>query len=111
MSDNTYDIGRLNLPFVGIATFAKRPYAPDWSTLKADVAVLGAPFDAGAKTGVPDLLRSAAKCNAQTGEDRSHDRQSPSQCMKLTLRMRSPPISAPPIRAGASACGETPVCR
>ncbi|MCV2891972.1 agmatinase [Lentibacter sp. XHP0401] len=47
MSDNTYDTGRLNLPFVGIATFAKRPYAPDWSTLKADVAVLGAPFDAG----------------------------------------------------------------
>ena len=47
MSQNSYDTGRLNLPFVGIATFAKRPYAPDWSTLEADVAVLGAPFDAG----------------------------------------------------------------
>lgn len=47
MSDNSYDTGRLNLPFVGIATFAKRPYVADWSTLEADVAVLGAPFDAG----------------------------------------------------------------
>jgi agmatinase len=47
MTKNSYDTGRLNLPFVGIATFAKRPYAPDWSTLDADVAVLGAPFDAG----------------------------------------------------------------
>ncbi len=47
MSQNSYDTGRLNLPFVGIATFAKRPYEPDWSTLEADVAVLGAPFDAG----------------------------------------------------------------
>ncbi|MDG1289505.1 MAG: agmatinase [Lentibacter sp.] len=47
MTKNSYDTGRLNLPFVGIATFAKCPYAPDWSTLEADVAVLGAPFDAG----------------------------------------------------------------
>ena len=47
MTKNSYDTGRLNLPFVGIATFAKRPSAPDWSTLEADVAVLGAPFDAG----------------------------------------------------------------
>jgi agmatinase len=47
MTKNSYDTGRLNLPFVGIATFAKRPYEPDWSTLEADVAVLGAPFDAG----------------------------------------------------------------
>ena len=47
MTKNSYDTGRLNLPFVGIATFAKRPYAPDWSTLEADVAVLGTPFDAG----------------------------------------------------------------
>jgi len=47
MTKNSYDTGRLNLTFVGIATFAKRPYEPDWSTLEADVAVLGAPFDAG----------------------------------------------------------------
>lgn len=42
-----YETGRLNLPFVGIATFAKRPYAADWDALAADVAVLGAPFDGG----------------------------------------------------------------
>ncbi len=44
---HSYDAGRLNLPFVGIATFGKRPYVPDWSALNADVAILGAPFDAG----------------------------------------------------------------
>ena len=42
-----YETGRLNLPFVGIPTFAKRPFVPDWSTIQADVAVLGAPFDGG----------------------------------------------------------------
>ena len=44
---NTYDSGRLNLPFVGIATFGKRPYVEDWSAIAADVAILGAPFDFG----------------------------------------------------------------
>ncbi|ASM72399.1 MULTISPECIES: agmatinase [Roseobacteraceae] len=44
---NAYDSGRLNLPFVGISTFAKRPHQPDWYALEADVAILGAPFDAG----------------------------------------------------------------
>lgn len=47
---HTYDKGRLNLPFVGIATFGKYPYCQDWddlSKLKTDVAVLGAPFDFG----------------------------------------------------------------
>ena len=44
---NDYDTGRLDLPFVGISTFGKRPYQPDWSALEADVAVLGAPFDFG----------------------------------------------------------------
>jgi agmatinase len=38
---------RLNLPFTGIATFAKVPYHPDLSTLNADVAVVGAPYDLG----------------------------------------------------------------
>jgi agmatinase len=47
MADHGYDAGRLNLPFVGISTFGKRPYEPDWGNLDADVAVLGAPFDAG----------------------------------------------------------------
>ena len=44
---NTYDKGHLNLPFVGIATFGKRPYAENWTDLNADVAIIGAPFDAG----------------------------------------------------------------
>ncbi len=44
---NDYDTGRLNLPFVGISTFGKRPYQPDWNALEADVAVIGAPFDFG----------------------------------------------------------------
>ena len=42
-----YESGRLDLPFVGIATFGKRPYIQDWDAIKADVAVLGAPFDFG----------------------------------------------------------------
>ena len=47
MSDHGYAAGRLNLPFVGISTFGKRPYIEDWDTIKADVAVLGAPYDFG----------------------------------------------------------------
>jgi len=44
---NTYDTGRLNLPFVGISTFGKSPYQPDWEAIDADVAILGAPYDFG----------------------------------------------------------------
>ncbi|GAA6179312.1 agmatinase [Shimia sp. NS0008-38b] len=47
MADHGYDKGRLDLPFVGIATFAKRHYEANWGALEADVAVLGAPFDFG----------------------------------------------------------------
>lgn len=47
MDEHGYESGRLDLPFVGISTFGKRPYQPDWSALKADVAILGAPFDFG----------------------------------------------------------------
>lgn len=47
MSQNAYDKGRLNLPFVGISTFGKSPYVADWDAIDADVAILGAPFDAG----------------------------------------------------------------
>jgi len=38
---------RLNLPFTGICTFGKYPHVQDWDTIDADVAVMGAPFDAG----------------------------------------------------------------
>jgi agmatinase len=47
MSNHGYEGGRLNLPFVGIATFAKKPYVQDWDAIDADVAVLGAPYDFG----------------------------------------------------------------
>ncbi|MEO9652868.1 MAG: agmatinase [Roseobacter sp.] len=47
MEKHGYEGGRLDLPFVGISTFAKRPYVADWNAIHADVAVLGAPFDAG----------------------------------------------------------------
>lgn len=47
MSKNEYDSGRLDLPFVGISTFGKRPYVSDWDRIDADVAILGAPFDFG----------------------------------------------------------------
>ncbi|MGI9356061.1 MAG: agmatinase [Rhizobiaceae bacterium] len=45
--EHGYAKGRLDLPFVGISTFGKRPVCVDWNTLDADVAVIGAPFDAG----------------------------------------------------------------
>src|SRR5260370_28133110 len=43
-SRNTPD--RMDLPFVGLATFARQPACPDWDKLDgADVAVLGIPID------------------------------------------------------------------
>lgn len=60
-----YDSGRLDLPFVGIATFAKAPLELDWTRIDADIAVLGAPFDmgtqyrAGARFG-PRAIREAS---------------------------------------------------
>ncbi len=65
MGGNTYETGRLNLPFVGISTFGKRPYQADWSAIRADAAILGAPFDfgtqfrAGARFG-PRAIREAS---------------------------------------------------
>ncbi len=62
---NDYETGRLNLPFVGISTFGKRSYQPDWGNIAADVAVMGAPFDfgtqfrAGARFG-PRAVREAS---------------------------------------------------
>ncbi|MDJ0638168.1 MAG: agmatinase [Paracoccaceae bacterium] len=44
---NTYDTGRLDLPFVGVSTFGKRPLVTDWSAIDAQACILGAPFDAG----------------------------------------------------------------
>lgn len=44
---NSYDSGRLDLPFVGICSFGKYPIQTDWSAIDADVAIMGAPFDCG----------------------------------------------------------------
>jgi agmatinase len=44
---HAYEQGRLDLPFVGHCTFAKRPPCLDWAALDADVAVLGIPYDMG----------------------------------------------------------------
>ncbi|MFD2175273.1 MULTISPECIES: agmatinase [Rhodobacter] len=65
MAQHGYETGRLNLPFVGISTFGKRPYVADWTKIEADVAVMGAPFDfgtqfrAGARFG-PRAVREAS---------------------------------------------------
>ena len=62
---HAHETGRLNLPFVGIATFGKRPYVQDWGAIRADAAILGAPFDfgtqfrAGARFG-PRAVREAS---------------------------------------------------
>jgi agmatinase len=47
MSDNSYQSGRLNLPFVGHSTFGKSPVCIDWDAIDADVAILGVPNDMG----------------------------------------------------------------
>ena len=49
MTEHGYKKGRLNLPFVGICTFGKYPYQPDWDRIEADIAILGAPFDCGSQ--------------------------------------------------------------
>ena len=49
MTEHNYKKGRLNLPFVGICTFGKYPYQPDWDKIEADIAILGAPFDCGSQ--------------------------------------------------------------
>lgn len=65
MAGHGYETGRLNLPFVGIPTFGKRPYVDNWAAIEAEVAVLGAPFDfgtqfrAGARFG-PRAVREAS---------------------------------------------------
>lgn len=47
MSGHGYQSGRLDLPFVGISTFGKSPVSLDWDNIKADVAIMGAPYDFG----------------------------------------------------------------
>lgn len=61
------DIKKLNLPFVGIASFGKYPICNDLNMLDADIAVLGMPCDiaiqgrAGARHG-PRGIRNESTC-------------------------------------------------
>jgi len=65
MAEHGYETGRLNLPFVGHCTFGKQAPCLDWNAIKADVAVLGIPYDmgtqyrAGARFG-PRAIREAS---------------------------------------------------
>ncbi len=47
MPEKTTKKPRLDLPFVGIASFCKAPVCEDRSNIDADVAILGVPFDLG----------------------------------------------------------------
>ena len=40
MASNSYETGRLNLPFVGIGSFGKYPDQPDWDAIDTGVAIL-----------------------------------------------------------------------
>lgn len=59
-TQNTYENGRLNLPFVGFCTFAKSPVVDLSTPFKADFAVLGAPYDMGCQ------YRSGARFGPRT---------------------------------------------
>ena len=91
MSEHSYEAGRLNLPFVGISTFAKRPYVADWSRIDADVAVLGAPFDfgtqfrAGARFG-PRAVREASTLFS-FGHAGAYDHQHDRTYLPASVRM------------------------
>ena len=87
-----YQTGRLDLPFVGLCTFAKSPICLDWDAIDADVAVLGAPFDfgtqwrAGARFG-PRAIRDASTLFS-FGHDGAYDFEDDVVYMpKATTRM------------------------
>ncbi|MCV6593497.1 MAG: agmatinase [Silicimonas sp.] len=91
MSDHGYEAGRLNLPFVGISTFAKSPYVADWDAIDADVAVLGAPFDfgtqwrAGARFG-PRAVREASTLFS-FGHAGAYDHEDDATYLDASVRM------------------------
>jgi agmatinase len=66
---------RFNLPFSGIATFLRAPICSELTTLDADIAILGIPFDEGTtwKPGsrlAPRRIREMAMRFASTGSGR-----------------------------------------
>ena len=44
MADHGYARGRLDLPFVGISTFGKRPYVSDWDAIEAGLKTEAADY-------------------------------------------------------------------
>ena len=58
-----------SLPHTGIATFCKAAYAHDWSSLSADVAVLGVPYDgmASMRPGCRQAPRAIRDASARFG--------------------------------------------
>ena len=88
MSGHGYESGRLNLPFVGLCSFGKFPYQPDWDNIDADFAILGAPFDfgtqfrAGARFG-PRGIREASTLFS-FGHAGAYDHRMMSLISKLT---------------------------
>ena len=69
-----YETGRLNLPFVGISTFGKSPYQPDWNAIDADVAILACTAIMWAPIQVPDAHPYAAETVIQRARRRGPDR-------------------------------------
>ena len=67
MAGHGYEAGRLDLPFVGIATFAKKPYVEDWDSIDADVCILGAPYDFGTPWRSSTKSRWASICRIWIG--------------------------------------------
>ena len=91
MANHGYSAGRLNLPFVGISTFGKSPYQPDWDAIEADVAILGAPFDfgtqwrAGARFG-PRAVREASTLFS-FGHAGAYDHEDDATYLDASVRM------------------------
>ena len=67
MTQNRYETGRHDLPFVGNSTFGQNPYVADWGNIDADHAILGAPYDFGTQwwSGVHFGSENPMRCTAQ----------------------------------------------
>ncbi len=79
MPEHGYEHSQLDLPFVGHCKFAKQRACLDWESIKADMAVLGVPFDvgtqhrAGARIG-PLAIREASTLFS-FGHDGAYDHE------------------------------------
>ena len=83
MTENSYQSGRLNLPFVGHCTFGKAPPCTDWNAIEADVAVLGVPNDMGTQ------WRSGARFGPRAIREASTFSRSAMPALTITKTIRS----------------------